>query len=334
MHRLSSSILAFRIAIAAEEGGEIGAILDAAGVPHDLMNGNPPYVDLAIERRVWRAIVEATGREDIGLVCGNRFPTQAMGMLGYVCANAPSLHIAFEKSCQYARIMGDSMGSLVERGPTETRVWIEQWTEWRDPLRYTVDCFMTAMVAWATANAPRPVRPKEVGFHYARPKDTTAHEKAFPTASVHFDTNVSYQIYDNACLDQPIIGANSALFRDFEERVQRVMTQIHNAAPWSERVRHCVVEGLKGSTPTLDAIASELAVSTRTLQLRLSVEGTSFSEILSTSRADLAKEFLKTTDVRNDEIAYLLGYSEESVFSRSFKKWTGRTPTEFRSSLA
>ncbi len=190
------------------------------------------------------------------------------------------------------------------------------------------------MVSWATANAPRPVKPKEVGFHYARPSDTTAHERAFPTASVHFETDFSYQIYDNSCLDQPIIGANSELFRDFEDRVQRVMTHIRNSAPWSERVRRCVVESLKGATPTLDAVASELAVSTRTLQLRLNAEGTSFSEILSASRADLAKEFLKTTDVRNDEIAYLLGYSEESVFSRSFKKWTGRTPTEFRSSFA
>lgn len=334
MQRLNSSILAFRVAVAAQEGGDIDAILNAADVPRGVMEGNPPYVDLATERRVWTAIVEATGREDIGLICGQRFPTQAMGILGYVCANAPSLRVALEKSCQYARIMGDSMGSVVECGPQETRVWIDQRTEWSDELRYTVDCFMTALLSWSTANTAAPVKPKEVGFHYARPAKIDAHERAFPTATLKFETDVSYQIYNNAHLDQPVLGANSELFRDFEARVQRVMTQIRNSDAWSEKVRRTIVKGLKGTIPTLEDVASELAASRRTLQLRLSEEGTSYSEILSAARAELAKEFLKVGDVRNDEIAYLLGYSEESVFSRSFKKWTGKTPTEFRTALA
>ncbi len=334
MARINSSILAFRVAVAAEAGGDVGSILEAANAPHGIMQGDPAYMDLATERRIWRAIVDATGREDIGLVCGQRFPTQAMGILGYVCANAPSLLVAFEKSCQYARIMGDSMGSHIDRGPTETRVWIEQWTEWHDPLRYTVDCFVAANVSWTSANAPRPLRPKEVGFHYSRPADTSAHERAFPTARVKFETDVSYQIYDNADLEQPVIGANLELFRDFEERVQAVMSRIDKLQPWSDRVRREIVERLKGASPTIQGVANSLAVSTRTLQLRLSEEGTNFSEVLSDARADLAKEFLRAGDVRNDEIAYLLGYSEESVFSRSFKRWTGCTPTEFRAGTA
>ena len=145
---------------------------------------------------------------------------------------------------------------------------------------------------------------------------------------------VSYQIYDNADFDQPIIGANLDLFRDFEDRVRTVMSRIEKSNAWSERVHKALVASLKGTAPTLQNIARDLAVSTRTLQLCLGEEGTSFSEILTDARTELAKEFLKAGDVRNDEIAYLLGYSEESVFSRSFKQWTGRTPTEFRMSFA
>lgn len=129
-----------------------------------------------------------------------------------------------------------------------------------------------------------------------------------------------------------MIGASLDLFRDFEDRVQAVLSSIDRSQPWSERVRRSVVSSLKGSTPTLQSIASDLAVGARTLQLRLGEEGTSFSEVLTDARENLAKEFLKAGDIRNEEIAYLLGYSEESVFSRSFKKWTGRTPTEFRAS--
>lgn len=159
MSRLSTNILSFRIAIAAELGADIDAILRRADLPASVMHGDPEFVDLPTERRVWQALVETTGREDIGLLCGLRFPTQAMGVLGYVMANAPSLGVALDKTCKYAHLMGDSMGWRYRRGPVQTRLWIEQWSEWHDALRYTVDCMMTSVQTWASANAPGRVFP-------------------------------------------------------------------------------------------------------------------------------------------------------------------------------
>lgn len=330
MPRVSTGILAFRVAIAAQEGGDVATILRAADVPPGVMESNPPYVDLETERRVWIAMVEVTGRDDIGLVCGLRFPTQAMGVLGYAMANAPTLRVAVEKCCDYQRIMGDSMGMVCERGPTKTKIWIEQWTEWHEPLRHTVDCFMAAIMSWSSANTPAPAKPRSVAFHYERPADPAPHERVFAPAPVSFGAATSHQIYDNEVLDQPVIGANRETFYAFEEKVRRLAVRVDAAATWSDRVRQRILATLKGSTPTLDSVASELAVSPRSLQQRLAEESTSFSEILNEARTDLAKEFLKEGDIRNEEIAYLLGYSEESVFSRSFKKWTGRTPTQYR----
>jgi AraC-like DNA-binding protein len=63
----------------------------------------------------------------------------------------------------------------------------------------------------------------------------------------------------------------------------------------------------------------------------LAAEGTSFSAILNDARRDLAMQYLKENETSKAEIAYLLGYSEVSVFSRSFKKWTGLTPSEYAS---
>lgn len=256
-----------------------------------------------------------------------------MGILGYAMANAPTLRVAIEKNCAYQRVMGDSMGMVAERGTKQTKLWLEQWTEWYEPLRYTVDCFMAAMVSWSSSNVAGPVRPRQVGFHYARPRDIGTHLSTFAPADVRFETKVSFQIYDNDVLDQPIIGANRVLFQSFEEMVQRVVGQLDGLDTWADRVRKTIAEHLKGSSPTLEAVASKLAVSVRTLQARLNDEGTSFSAILSEAKSDLAKEFLKSGEVRNAEIAYLLGYSEESAFVRSFKKWTGHTPTQFRNAV-
>lgn len=330
MARLSSNIVAFRIAVAAQEGADIDGILDASEAPAGLMRGDPPYVDLQTERNVWHAIVKATGRDDIGLVCGQRFPTQANGMLGYVMANAPTIRIAVEKCCAYQRVIGDSMGMACERGPDTTRISIEQWSPWHDTLRYTVDTFMAAIKAWSSANAPAPLHPLRVGFRYERPDDVTPYEAFFAPAPVAFGTDNSFQVYENAALDQPVIGASQDVFAVFEDKVQRLLGNLERGDTWAFRVRQRILEALKGEAPNVERVAGELAVSVRKLQQRLSEENTSYSNLLSEARRDLAKEFLQAGEVGNDEIAYLLGYSEVSVFSRSFKKWTGQTPGEFR----
>ncbi len=334
MARLSSNILAFRIAIAAQEGADIDGILNASGVPSGLMRGEPPYVDLQTERRVWNVIVEATGRDDIGLVCGQRFPTQANGMLGYVMANAPTIRVAVEKCCSYQRVLGDSMGMVCERGPTTTRISIAQWSPWHDTLRYTVDTFMAAILSWTSANAPAPVCPLRVGFRYERPDDVSPYEALFAPAPVAFGADDSYQIYENSALDQPVIGASQGVFAVFEDKVQRLLSDLERGDTWAFRVRQRILEALNGEAPSVERIAAELAVSVRKLQQRLSEESTTHSNLLTDARRDLAEEFLKAGEVGNDEIAYLLGYSEVSVFSRSFKKWTGQTPSEFRAANA
>lgn len=334
MARLSSNIVAFRIAIAAQEGADIDDIIRMSDAPSGVMRGEPPYVDLQTERNVWRAIVAATGREDIGLVCGQRFPTQANGMLGYVMANAPTIRIAIEKCCAYQRVIGDSMGMVCDRGPDTTRIWIEQWSPWNDTLRYTVDLFMAAIMSWATANAPMPLRPLRVGFRYERPDNVSPYDTLFAPAPVAFGADDSFQIYENDALDQPVIGASQDVFAVFEDKVQRSLGNLERGDTWAFRTRQRILEAMKGEAPSVDRVAGELAVSVRKLQQRLSDEQTSYSRVLTDARRDLAEEFLKAGEVGNDEIAYLLGYSEVSVFSRSFKKWTGQTPSDFRAANA
>ncbi|MCP4382819.1 MAG: AraC family transcriptional regulator [Hyphomicrobiales bacterium] len=329
MARLSTDIIRFRIAIAAQLGANPGAILAAAGLPEDTMEGGPEFIDEAVEWRVWRAIVEQTGRDDIGLICGDRLPTQAMTLLGYVMANAPSMRIAIEKCCAYQRIIGDTMGLAIEKGERTSKIWLEQWSEWHDALRYTVDVMMAVVPSWASANAAAPIRPLRVGFLYERPADVAPYEAIFAPAPVTFGSAESYQIYDNDALDQPVIGANIEMFGYFEEKAQGLLNAYEARDTFTFKTRRRILDGLKGTTPTVDEIASALAVSVRKLQDALAQEGTSFSHLMNETRCDLAKGYLKDGQVGKAEIAYLLGYSEMSVFSRSFKKWTGLTPSEF-----
>lgn len=333
MVQLQTDIIRYRIGVAAQEGASLADILNSAKAPPHLMEGQPPYVDETVERRVWQAIVFHTGREDIGLVCGNRFPTQVISMLGYVMANAPTIRVAIERCCAYQRIIGDSMGMAIEKGSKTSTIRLDQWSDWHDTLRYTVDMMMAAIPSWASANAPEPIRPLRVGFSYERPADTKPYEAMFSPAPVSFGTPESFQIYENAMLDQPVIGANAEMFKYFEDKSKNLLNDYEGRNTYSFKTKQRIVSALHGITPGIEGVASELAVSVRKLQAELTAEGTSFSTLLNEVRRDLAIQYLTENEVSKAEIAYLLGYSEVSVFSRSFKKWTGMTPSDYESRI-
>ena len=98
----------------------------------------------------------------------------------------------------------------------------------------------------------------------------------------------------------------------------------------ARRVRRADSDTLSQGVPTLSAIASELGVGPRTLQRRLSASGHSFQGIVDMARKDLAQRLLQETELCLAEIAFLTGFSEQSGFTRAFKRWAGQTPRSYR----
>ena len=85
-----------------------------------------------------------------------------------------------------------------------------------------------------------------------------------------------------------------------------------------------------GNFPTMAEVAREMAVSERTLRRQLKQQEISFQEIFDSVREKIAVEYLRTSKLPLEDIAYLVGFSEVGSFYRAFKKWTGTTPLDFR----
>ncbi|MGA9526123.1 MAG: helix-turn-helix transcriptional regulator, partial [Myxococcaceae bacterium] len=96
------------------------------------------------------------------------------------------------------------------------------------------------------------------------------------------------------------------------------------------QVRQRVTSALSGGEPTLEAIASQLAITPRTLQRRLKEHGTTYQLLLEELRRELALRYLRDHGLEISEVAFLLGFSEPSAFHRAFRRWTGTTPLSFR----
>ncbi|MEP4052993.1 MAG: helix-turn-helix transcriptional regulator [Litorimonas sp.] len=96
------------------------------------------------------------------------------------------------------------------------------------------------------------------------------------------------------------------------------------------RVRHEVSKVLGDGLPTLSTIASKLGIGPRTLQRRLSATGHSFQGIVDIARKSVAQQLLRETQYSLAEIALLTGFSEQSGFTRAFRRWAGQTPRSYR----
>jgi AraC-like DNA-binding protein len=112
------------------------------------------------------------------------------------------------------------------------------------------------------------------------------------------------------------------------------MARILRHESLSDRVRQILMQEVPGGNPSLEWVASRLALSPRTLQRRLRDEGTTHVALLDDLRRDLAIGYLKEKRVPIGEIAFLLGFSEPSAFHRAFRRWTGSTPGEVRNQTA
>ena len=102
--------------------------------------------------------------------------------------------------------------------------------------------------------------------------------------------------------------------------VSRVKTEIHAL--------------LSEGAVSIEQLADKMAVSTRTLQRRLTTENLTFSELMDDLRKDYALTLLRDASIPITEAAYELGFSEPSTFYRAFKRWTGETPAGYRKTFA
>lgn len=128
------------------------------------------------------------------------------------------------------------------------------------------------------------------------------------------------------------VTGSEEMWTYFEPELRRRLSLLEAGASTKDRVHAALLELLPAGRASMGAVGRELALSTRTLQRRLSAEGTTFQAVLADTRESLARHYLSQAGLTTSEISFLLGYSEPSSFYRAFHDWTGATPEQVRAS--
>jgi AraC-like DNA-binding protein len=167
-----------------------------------------------------------------------------------------------------------------------------------------------------------------------------AHEKP-PCADIiedYFRTPVVYDAPASSLtlskkdVDLKLTSGNRELALLHDEFLMKYLVEIKKG-DIVQQIQSVIIENLPSGKVTDNLIARELNLSERSLQRKLKEKGTTFRNELDNVREMAAIQYIRNPVNTMSDIAFLLGFSEQSAFSRAFKKWTGTSPMKYRNSL-
>jgi len=303
-------------------------ILRLAGVELSLLGSAQRRISARQLAAICTELEHTAGDPCLGLHLGESRDRLPSGhVLFSAMRNSPTLGQALERYCRFHDIMADFVQpQLSTRGEATV---LGLLCRSRTPLHpQHVECIFALLVSSLSAlSAPR--FEGEVCLVHPRPADISEHLRILGPA-VRFAQPQNELVFERTYLERPLAATDEELLGILDQYATRLLQRARAAETWSDKVAELVVRALSDGQPRLQKVARLLATSPRSLQAKLEQDGTSFQAIVDNVRRQVATAHLEADDLSALEIAFLLGYSDQSAFNHAFHRWTGESPLQFR----
>ncbi len=279
--------------------------------------------------QLWHLAVAATGDQNLGLNVGRNVNQTTFHALGYSLLASPTLKEVFERLVRYFRIVTDAGELEFCRDKTHFKFVLNPLEGATQPADEALDALMSVVIRLCRLLSAKSFQATCVKFRRAAPDDTRIFEKVFQ-APLEFAARETAIYMDADVIHKALPSANPDLARHNDEILARYLSEF-DKQNIANRVHGSLVKQLPQGEPSQEKIAESLHMSLRNLQRKLSAEGTTYKEILNQTRHQLALSYMQDKRYSVSEITYLLGFSDTSSFNRAFRRWTGQSPTAYRS---
>ena len=315
--------------IAAERGLAPPELLRRAGIEvalGDIFESGMTFADHA---QLVRAVDDELGDPRLAFEIGWRLPPTALGNVGYALLSSATVAQALELLQRFWPLIGRASSIAVDtRGATghvELAIRFPMTDEQR---RMVTEVSLVSMARGVRALVPESADQTELWFDFPEPpQGAYVRERlgrvryAMPAAQFRFPTEL---------LERPLamsnpVGLRAALKWCEREEKLRGLAEGRMTARVQAELEH-TGEGY----PSLATTARRLGVAPRTLRRHLSQEGTRYSDLLEAARRRDALRLLGNPRLTAAEVAEMLGYLDPANFTRAFRRWTGKTPTQYR----
>ena len=251
------------------------------------------------------------------------------GAFGLAWKSATDLRGSFERAERYARVL--TSVSTYEVEPTDGGAFmhLHREGERRLGMRLSNEATIASIFAISRQASSGEFRPLAVFFKHPAPDSVADHEAHFG-CPVHFASDRDALLVSDATLKTPNKVGDADIVRFFDTHLEAELAKLEDDSSLDRQVQIRVSRCLSEGVPAISDVARHLGMSGRTLQRRLSERGFSYQNLVDEARRRLAQRLLRQTDYSLAEIAFMTGFSEQSSFTRAFKRWAGQTPRSYR----
>lgn len=302
-------------------------LLQAAGLDRALLEDPDARLAGPTVLSLWLALRERTSDATLQLSAPASLPFGAYRVIDYLVAASASVGEGIGRFARFFRLIADAVVLSVEETAGERRLCLSMAEGGPVPAIY-VDYVFAALVSRIRMRIRPGLAVLRVDLRQPVPPAVAAYETLF-RAPIRFGADGDRLCFSADEWAAPMATADPALARLLEEHAGILAQRLRPAADFRADVQRAIITTLPDGGSAA-AVARALHVSVRTLQRKLIAAGTTFREVHDTVRGQLAVEYLDDPRVSTAEVAFLLGFSDQSSFNRAFRRWTGESPGRWR----
>jgi AraC-like DNA-binding protein len=275
--------------------------------------------------------VRTTRKKDAHLVeaYADSIQPDDLGVLGLAIKTAPDLGTSLKVVERYFRLLTDSAVYRLERVGNQAFFGMEYTGALHPVLQLRSECALAAFARNMCRFVETDLSFDFVAFRHDCRSEPSEYEAVFGCPVLFGATRDAIALPASA-LDLPNRLSDMAVCNFLVQHLEEETQKLSLETPLVTELMTLLPERLRHGVPQAAEIASAMGISERTLYRRLADEGLTFRAVLGRAQTDLARNLLTTSNCSIAEVAFLTGFSEQSTFSRAFKRWVGQAPGQFR----
>lgn len=311
----------------AHEKIDVPTLLRRAGLPANLFQQDKTYITTAEIFALWRSVEELSPDPGFGLKLGTelRFERSHPVAIAGVCSR--SFGDALQRLARYKQLTCPEE-IRVSRKAEEAAVeffFVEAKEAQPDIM---VDLGLSWILGVGQRGSDGEIKP--LRLEVTRPVKHRALLERHFGCRVRFKADRNALVFRNRDLDRPFVTHNEELLTALGTHLESELKARNTGLDAGEQVKQILKRSMAGKRPTLQDVAQELGMGTRTIQRRLTEAGITYQQLVEDTRRELAQHYLKQGNVELNESAFLLGFEDANSFFRAFQVWEGMSPGEWR----
>ena len=304
-------------------------VLRAANLSIEELANDEGRVAAEVDLCMWNAAIAATGDENLGLRCATVSSAFDDVLILYIMRTSETLGGAIDRAIRYQRLNQDVASSTLAIRGSIAR-FSHSGREAVPPIPGpAIELGFGALLRFIREVVGQDFVPLSVALEHSAPKDLSLHHTIFGR-NVVFNAPENSIEFESRWLEAPLKTTDSPLRRILERYADEVLGPSALEPSIVRMLRPALERMLRNGDVSLSSAAKAVALSSRSLQRKLRDADTTFVGVLDDVRKQLLQAYISDVTLSLAQIAYLLGFSNQSGFHRAFIRWFGVTPGRWR----